>query len=90
VPDDHLVARDREGAGSILGARRACAPLFAAAARRVPTDKLDERTAAAIAEVSQGSTGTLRVKMHDKLAAVRTENLIRIDCVTESPKRQRR
>jgi hypothetical protein len=72
VPDDHLVARDREGAGSILGARRACAPLFAAAARRVPTDKLDERTAAAIAEVSQGSTGTLRVKMHDKLAALVT------------------
>jgi hypothetical protein len=33
-------------------------------------DKLDENTAAAIAEVSQGSTGALRIKMHNKLAAL--------------------
>ena len=31
----------------------------------VPSDRLDENTAAAIAEVSQGPTGALRVKMHD-------------------------
>ena len=36
----------------------------------VPSDRLDANTAAAIAEVSQGSTGALRVKMHDKLAAL--------------------
>jgi phage terminase small subunit len=36
----------------------------------VPRDKLDENTAAAIAVVSQSSTGALRVRMHDKLAAL--------------------
>jgi hypothetical protein len=36
----------------------------------VPSDRLDANTAAAIAVVSQGSTGALRVKMHDKLAAL--------------------
>ena len=36
----------------------------------VPRDKLDEDTAAAIAVVSQSSTGALSVKMHDKLAAL--------------------
>jgi len=36
----------------------------------VPSDKLDEDTAAAISAVSQGSTGTLRIKMHNKLAAL--------------------
>jgi phage terminase small subunit len=36
----------------------------------VPRDKLDENTAAAIAAVSQSSTGALRVRMHDKLAAL--------------------
>ena len=38
----------------------------------VPRDKLDENTAAAIAAVSQSSTGTLSIKMHDKLAALIT------------------
>jgi hypothetical protein len=32
--------------------------------------KLDENTAAAIAVVSQSSTGALSVRMHDKLAAL--------------------
>src|SRR5215472_14811888 len=36
----------------------------------VPRDKLDENTAAAIAAVSQSSTGALRVSMHNKLAAL--------------------
>jgi len=36
----------------------------------VPSDKLDEDTAAAIAAVSQSSTGALRIKMHNKLAAL--------------------
>jgi phage terminase small subunit len=36
----------------------------------VPSDKLDENTAAAIAAVSQNSTGALRIKMHNKLAAL--------------------
>jgi phage terminase small subunit len=36
----------------------------------VPRDKLDENTAAAIAAVSQSSTGALSVRMHDKLAAL--------------------
>jgi phage terminase small subunit len=36
----------------------------------VPSDKLDENTAAAIAAVSQGSTGTLRIRMHNKLRAL--------------------
>ena len=36
----------------------------------VPSDKLDENTAAAIATVSQSSTGALRIKMHNKLAAL--------------------
>ena len=36
----------------------------------VPSDRLDENTAAAIAAVSQGPTGTLSIKMHDKLAAL--------------------
>ena len=36
----------------------------------VPSDKLDENTAAAIAAVSQSSTGALRIKMHNKLAAL--------------------
>jgi phage terminase small subunit len=36
----------------------------------VPRDRLDANTAAAIAAVSQGSTGALRIKMHNKLAAL--------------------
>jgi hypothetical protein len=36
----------------------------------VPSDRLDANTAAAIAVVSQGSTGALRIKMHDNLAAL--------------------
>src|SRR5262249_54823420 len=36
----------------------------------VPSEKLDQDTARAIAAVSQGSTGALRIKMHDKLAAL--------------------
>jgi hypothetical protein len=36
----------------------------------VPSDKLDEDTAAAISAVSQSSTGALRIKMHNKLAAL--------------------
>jgi phage terminase small subunit len=36
----------------------------------VPRDKLDENTAAAIAAVSQSSTGVLSVRMHNKLAAL--------------------
>jgi hypothetical protein len=36
----------------------------------VPRDKPDENTAAAIAVVSQSSTGALSVRMHDKLAAL--------------------
>jgi len=36
----------------------------------VPSDSLDENTVAAIAAVSQSSTGTLSIKMHDKLAAL--------------------
>jgi len=36
----------------------------------VPSDKLDEDTAAAIAAVSQSSTGALRIRMHNKLAAL--------------------
>jgi Prokaryotic cytochrome b561 len=36
----------------------------------IPSDRLDEDTAAAIAAVSQSSTGTLSIKMHDKLAAL--------------------
>ena len=36
----------------------------------VPSDKLDQDTAAAISAVSQGSTGALRIKMHNKLAAL--------------------
>jgi len=36
----------------------------------VPSDKLDENTAAAIAAVSQGSNGAVRIKMHNKLAAL--------------------
>ncbi len=34
------------------------------------TRRRDEDTAAAISAVSQGSTGTLRIKMHNKLAAL--------------------
>jgi phage terminase small subunit len=33
----------------------------------VPSDRLDENTAAAIAAVSRGSNGALRIKMHNKL-----------------------
>jgi hypothetical protein len=36
----------------------------------VPSDKLDQDTAAAISAVSQSSTGALRIKMHNKLAAL--------------------
>ena len=36
----------------------------------VPSDKLDEDTAAAISAVSQGPAGALRIKMHNKLAAL--------------------
>src|SRR5262249_33188290 len=36
----------------------------------IPRDKLDENTAAAIAAVSQGSNGAVRIKMHNKLAAL--------------------
>jgi len=36
----------------------------------VPSDKLDEDTAAAISAVSQSSTGALRIKMLNKLAAL--------------------
>jgi hypothetical protein len=41
-----------------------------AAGGGVPKDKIDENTAAAIAAVSQSSTGALSVRMHDKLAAL--------------------
>jgi phage terminase small subunit len=36
----------------------------------VPSDKLGEDTAAAISAVSLSSTGTPRIKMHNKLAAL--------------------
>jgi Terminase small subunit len=36
----------------------------------VPSDKLDENTAAAISAVSQGPAGALRIKMHNKLPAL--------------------
>jgi phage terminase small subunit len=36
----------------------------------VPSDKLDEDTAAAISSVSQSSAGAVRIKMHNKLAAL--------------------
>jgi len=36
----------------------------------VPSDKLDENTAAAIGAVSQSSTGALRIRMHNKLRAL--------------------
>jgi phage terminase small subunit len=36
----------------------------------VPSDRLDENTAAAIAAVSQSATGALSIKMHNKLAAL--------------------
>ena len=36
----------------------------------VPRDKLDEGTAAAISAVSQSSTGTVRIRMHNKLQAL--------------------
>jgi len=36
----------------------------------VPSDKLDENTAAAISAVSQGPAGAVRIKMHNKLAAL--------------------
>ena len=36
----------------------------------VPSEKLDENTAAAIAAVSRGPTGTVRIRMHNKLAAL--------------------
>ena len=36
----------------------------------VPSDRLDESTAAAIAAVSQSPTGALSIKMHNKLAAL--------------------
>jgi hypothetical protein len=35
----------------------------------VPSDRLDESTAAAIAAVSQSPTGAISIKMHNKLAA---------------------
>jgi hypothetical protein len=34
------------------------------------SDRLDQDTAAAISAVSQGSTGALRIKMHNKLAVL--------------------
>jgi len=36
----------------------------------VPTDELDKATLDAIAEVSQNANGSLRIKMHDKHAAL--------------------
>ena len=36
----------------------------------VPSDRLDENTAAAIAAVSRGSNGAVRIRMHNKLAAL--------------------
>src|SRR6266567_8543201 len=36
----------------------------------VPSDKLDENTAAAISAVSQGPAGAVRIKMHNKLPAL--------------------
>jgi phage terminase small subunit len=36
----------------------------------VPISELDENTAAAIATISQSSTGALSIKMHDKLVAL--------------------
>jgi phage terminase small subunit len=44
--------------------------IITSAVSLVPTEKLDENTAAAIAAVSQSSTGALRIKMHNKLAAL--------------------
>src|SRR5258708_34341493 len=44
--------------------------VIASAGVPVPSDKLDENTAAPIAAVSQSSTGALRIKMHNKLAAL--------------------
>jgi phage terminase small subunit len=36
----------------------------------VPTEELDKATLDAIAEVSQNANGSLRIKMHDKHAAL--------------------
>ena len=36
----------------------------------VPSDKLDEDTAAAISAVSAGPAGAVRIRMHNKLAAL--------------------
>jgi hypothetical protein len=36
----------------------------------VPSDKLDEDTAAAISAVSQGPAGALRIRMHNKVPAI--------------------
>jgi phage terminase small subunit len=38
----------------------------------VPSDKLDENTAAAISAVSQGPAGAIRIRMHNKVAALVT------------------
>jgi phage terminase small subunit len=38
----------------------------------VPSDKLDENTAAAISAVSQGPAGAVRIRMHNKVAALVT------------------
>src|SRR5262249_59333441 len=44
--------------------------VIVSAVLRVPSDKLDENTAAAIASVSAGPAGAVRISMHNKLAAL--------------------
>ena len=36
----------------------------------VPAEEIDEATAGAIAQISQGVNGSLRVRLHDKHAAL--------------------
>jgi hypothetical protein len=46
----------------------------------VPSDKLDENTAAAISAVSQSSNGGVRIKMHNKLAAKANDRALTPAC----------
>jgi phage terminase small subunit len=59
---DELVTRTEKGEGG--------APVLMPRVTIVDADKISDEAAAAIAEVSQTVNGALRVKMHDKHAAL--------------------
>lgn len=62
----HVTEEDNPDGGDVLVIKRTVNNLV----ELVPSDELDDDTAMAIAEVSQNTTGGVKIKFHDKRAAL--------------------